>query len=526
MRPAIALCLLSGPAFALDFFVSPEGNDNFIGTTADRPLASLAVARDRVRASGRVGKEQVNVWLEDGVYRLDETWVLRAEDGGENGFPVAYRARHRGQAVLTGERLPCLVSFEGGPGGPVAWLRLEGLTLRRSAPPVGTPEEPLLRSGVKFRRSAALRFTGAEDCVVEDCTFEQLEGNAVLATGHNRRLILRGAHLRDISGYGLCFVGETKAVRQPLFQPNATPDYRRLDRTPGPASTDYPQDCVVEDCLIQGCGRREPAGGVLLAMSAAITLRQLTIAGCTGPGILLCDGAWGGHLVEGCDVQDASGVPDGSTGLLALGRDRYWDADRSVVEREVAAAPGLPRLDAERPTTIRFSRWRSERGPDLTLGEGTTGYLLDHNVFLRGGVRLEQGYERHLENNVFINGGLRLHAGFDRSGDVFRRNLVDGMTTATAMDRPWGERFDENLYRSPAQLKAAQAGGRERHSLAGPPGYLDPGRGDFRVGADSPALRVGFENFPMAAFGVRSDHLRRLADQPRIDLPAPAQAGR
>jgi hypothetical protein len=152
--------------------------------------------------------------------------------------------------------------------------------------------------------------------------------------------------------------------------------------------------------------------------------------------------------------------------------------------------------------------------------------LLDHNVFLRGGVRLEQGYERHLENNVFINGGLRLHAGFDRSGDVFRRNLVDGMTTATAMDRPWGERFDENLYRSPAQLKAAQAGGRERHSLAGPPGYLDPGRGDFRVGADSPALRVGFENFPMAAFGVRSDHLRRLADQPRIDLPAPAQAGR
>jgi hypothetical protein len=526
MRLAFALCLLSGQSLALDFYISPEGNDNFIGTTPDRPLASLAVARDRVRASGRVGKELVNVWLEDGVYRLDEPWVLRSEDGGENGFPVAYRARHRGQAVLTGETLECLVSFEGSRANPVAWLRLEGLALRHSVAPTRTSEEPLLRSGARFRRTAALRFLGAEDCVVEDCAFEQLGGNALLASGYNRRLTIRGAHVRETAGHGLCFVGETKAVRQPLFQRDAIQDYRHMDRTPGPATPDYPADCVVEDTLIQGCGRAERASGVLLAMSAAITLRQLSVEGCSGPAIFLNDGTWGGHLIEGCEIHDDASGPGAATGLLALGRDRYWDADRAIVEREVAAAPRCPRLDAERATTIRLCRFRSERGADLTLGEGTVAYEIDRNVFLRGGLRLEPGYERRIQNNVFVLGGLQVRGGFERCEDSFRRNLVDGTTTVESTDRPRGDNFDLNLYRSPAQLRAAQVGGREKRSRASPPGYLAPALGDFRVAPGSPALGLGFENFPMDAFGVRSAWLRRLATPARIDPPAPAQAGR
>lgn len=525
MRLTLALALLTGRAFALDFFVSPEGNDNFIGTE-DRPLASLAVARDRVRASGRVGKEQVNVWLEDGVYRLDETWVLRPQDGGENGFPITYRARHRGQAVVTGGNLARLVSFEGSSDQPVAWLRLEGLVFRDNSPSAGGLPEPLLRSGLNFRREAAVRFVGAEDCLLSECAFEQLGGNAILISGYNRRLTVRGSLIKGVAGHGLSFVGETKAVRQPLFKPDATPDYAHQDRTEGPAGPDYPADCVAEDLLIQGCGRAERAGGILLAMSAVITLRHLTIEGCAGPAITVNDGTWGGHLIEGCDVRDASTAPGESTALLALGRDRYWDADRALVEREVAAAPGLPTLDARRPTEIRFCRWRSEQGRDLVLGEGTAAYLVHHNVFLRGGLRMDQGYERKVLNNVFINGGLHLRAWYGRSGDAFGRNLVDAFPVTEAMDRPWGEAFDRNLYRSSAQLQAAQGGGREKHSLAGPPGYLAPERGDFRVGPGSPASHLGFENFPMDAFGVRPEALRRLASPPRIDPPAPARTGR
>lgn len=524
MRLMLALALLAGPAWALDLFVSPVGNDNFIGTE-DRPLASLAVARDRVRASGRVGKEQVTVWLEDGVYRLEETLVLRPEDGGENGFPVSYQARHRGQAVVTGS-LARLVSFEGSSNQPVAWLRLEGLVFRDNASPVAGSSETLLRSGITIRREAAVRLVGAEDCVLADCVFEQLAGNALSISGYNRRIVMRGSRLTDISGHALSLVGESRAVRQPLFKREAIQDYAHLDRTEGPAGPDYPADCVLEDLLIQRAGLREKAGGVLLAMSAGITLRNLTIEGCSGPAIIVNDGTWGGHLIEGCDVRDAASGPGEPTGLLALGRDRYWDTDRSIVEREVGVAPGLPRLDARRPTEIRFSRWRSEHGRDLVLGEGSVAYLVHHNVFLRGGLRMEPGFERKIYNNVFINGGLNLQAGYERSEDAFTRNLVDAPLVAEAMDRPWGDHFDRNLYRSPAQLAIAQSGGRERRSLASPPGYLAPERGDFRVGPGSPAFRLGFENFPMDAFGVRSEQLRRLAGTPRLDPPAPARPGR
>jgi hypothetical protein len=525
MRLSIALGLVAVPAWALDLFVSPSGNDNFIGTE-DRPLASLAVARDRVRASGRVGKEQVTVWLEDGVHRLEETWVLRPEDGGENGYPISYRARHRGQAVLTGASLARLVSFEGSSDQPVAWLRLEGLVFRDNASPATGSSEPLLRSGISFRREAAVFFVGAEDCLLSECSFEQLGGNGILISGYNRRLTVRGSLIKGVAGRGLSFVGETKAVRQPLFKRDVTPDYAHQDRTEGPAGHDYPADCVAEDLLIQGCGGQERAGGVLLAMSAGITLRNLAIEGCSGPAITVSDGTWGGHLIEGCDIRDASSGPGEPTGLLALGRDRYWDADRSIVEREVAVAPGLPRLDARRPSEIRFSRWRSEHGHDLILGEGSVSYVVHHNVFLRGGLRMEPGFERKVLNNVFINGGLHLRSGYERSGDAFSRNLVDAPLVAEAMDRPWGDHFDRNLYRSPAQLAIAQSGGREKHSLASPPGYLAPERGDFRVGPGSPAFRLGFENFPMDAFGVRSEHLRRLAGPPRLDPPAPARPGR
>jgi len=51
---------------------------------------------------------------------------------------------------------------------------------------------------------------------------------------------------------------------------------------------------------------------------------------------------------------------------------------------------------------------------------------------------------------------------------------------------------------------------------------LNPAQGDFRVKADSPALKLGFENFPMNQFGVTDPVLKKLAESPKIDpWPAP-----
>ena len=58
--------------------------------------------------------------------------------------------------------------------------------------------------------------------------------------------------------------------------------------------------------------------------------------------------------------------------------------------------------------------------------------------------------------------------------------------------------------------------GTDPNSLVGDPQFVDVAHGDFRVKDNSPALRIGFKNFPMDEFGVVSDWLKQLVKQPEI----------
>ena len=50
----------------------------------------------------------------------------------------------------------------------------------------------------------------------------------------------------------------------------------------------------------------------------------------------------------------------------------------------------------------------------------------------------------------------------------------------------------------------------------GDPLFIDAAKGDFRVRDDSPALQLGFVNFPIDQFGVCSPRLKALARTPAI----------
>ena len=48
------------------------------------------------------------------------------------------------------------------------------------------------------------------------------------------------------------------------------------------------------------------------------------------------------------------------------------------------------------------------------------------------------------------------------------------------------------------------------------PLFVNPGQGDFRVRPESPAFKIGFRNFDMTDFGVKSEKLKKLARTPDI----------
>ncbi len=49
--------------------------------------------------------------------------------------------------------------------------------------------------------------------------------------------------------------------------------------------------------------------------------------------------------------------------------------------------------------------------------------------------------------------------------------------------------------------------------------FIDPAKGDYRVRADSPALQIGFKNFPMDRFGVQKAKLKAIARVPVFPVP-------
>jgi hypothetical protein len=137
---------------------------------------------------------------------------------------------------------------------------------------------------------------------------------------------------------------------------------------------------------------------------------------------------------------------------------------------------------------------------------------------------MREGYDRIASNNVIVNNSLHPHVWYPESGDVFKANIVFGayrpavMSRGIEADGKWGQQLDSNLFASNEDdMHRFLKKGCDSTSITGDPLFLDMKNGDYRVGENSPALLMGFTNFPMDEFGVVSAKLRKLAKKP--DLP-------
>jgi hypothetical protein len=94
--------LLSASAFAVDFYVSPDGNDANPGSS-EKPFKTLEAARDAVRRAK--GTEGATVILKAGRYFRTETFELDQRDSGTQTHPVIYRAQTKGSVFIDGGRV-------------------------------------------------------------------------------------------------------------------------------------------------------------------------------------------------------------------------------------------------------------------------------------------------------------------------------------------------------------------------------------------------------------------------------------
>ena len=415
-----------------------------------------------------------------------------------------------------------LIEVIGNSENPVKNVNIEGIRFEHAMRTFMEDYSKLLRSDWTIYRGGSILLSGTESITIKDCEFINLGGNVIFVNGYNRNTEIIGNHIHDCGATAISFVGDFTAVRSASYQYNEFVPIAEIDSIQGPANDLYPADCKVENNLIYKIGRIEKqVAGVQISMAMNIHVKNNSIYEVPRAGINVSEGTWGGHLIENNDVFNTVMETGDHGAFNSWGRDRFWHPNRKIIDSLVQANPQMPYWDAIHTTIIRNNRFRCDHGWDIDLDDGSSNYHIYNNLCLNGGLKLREGFDRVVENNIMVNNGFHPHVWFANSKDVFRNNIT--MTKHFPIRLTgWGKEVDYNLFPDAESLVLAQENNTDANSLYGNPMFVSPETGDFTVAENSPALQLGFKNFPMDNFGVQKAELKAIAKQPSIpELNAP-----
>lgn len=441
-------------------------------------------------------------------------WFADKEKGLLYYYPP--KGTNLSQTDITVSRLKNSIEIKGTEGLPLSGVEIKSIGFLHNERSFMDTKEPLLRSDWTIYRGGVIFMENTRNIKVTDCRFTDVGGNAIMLSGYNKNNTISGNHISGAGASGIAFVGETDAVRSPSFRYEDYVPYDKLDKIPGPKSNHYPQQCIAENNLIHDIGKIEKqATGIQIDIAANITVRHNSIYNTPRAGINIGDGAFGGHILEFNDVFNTV-LETGDHGAFnSWGRDRFWSPNRKYMDSITTAHPELILLDAQQTTIIRNNRFRCDHGWDVDLDDGSSNYHIYNNVMLNGGLKFREGFKRKAENNIMVNNSFHPHVWFKNSDDYFTHNIV--MTPYAPIGvNDWGKNIDYNLFPDAKALQAAQKRNTDQHSISGNPDFINPQIGDYRVKSNSPALRVGFKNFPMDQFGVQIPRLKQMAASPEL----------
>jgi len=371
--------------------------------------------------------------------------------------------------------------------------------------------EPLLKSDWAVVRMGALFIQDAENVTIKHCFFDQLGGNGIFMNGYNRNHRVYNNEFTDIGATCVQTVGLQSAVRAPSTWANTNTNLS--DTTVGPLTPDYPQNIVIENNLMRNFGVFEKqTSAVNISMSSKITVQHNKMTYCPRAAINICDGTWGGHEIAYNDADSCTRETGDHGPFNSWGRDRYWNTDNTT--KEMAA---LDAIDIIRIHNNRFKSVNKDGWPAIDLDDGSSYYWVYNNLCLQNGIKFREGFCRKGYNNIIVVGRQACHAWYGSCYDSIYHNIIvpsysfttDGNANAydiQAMTLSSGNKayIDYNLFwnnGNGVDYSATKNAGFDQHSQVADPKFTNAAAGDYTVATGSPALAMGFVNFPMDSFG-------------------------
>ncbi len=184
-------------ATAKDWYVASHADANGDGSRT-HPFASLTTARDSIRLwlAEHKTTEATNVWLLDGEYKLDDTFVLREQDSGTKEFPVTWQAAPGCKVQITGELESLLAIYD------TSHLHLHQIEFRGAkhlAVELAHCHDVTLNDCViSTIHDTGVHLFGGDHCQLNSVWFENIDRHAVRIEAGNRLTLDRADHkIRD-----------------------------------------------------------------------------------------------------------------------------------------------------------------------------------------------------------------------------------------------------------------------------------------------------------------------------------------
>lgn len=500
------------------------------------------------RIHGIGGKEDKASWFFiDNIFEeLDVTgeWFLDTKANLLYYYPTP--GIQLSEATFEVPVLKDLIQLKGTKESPVKHIQLKGFHFTQSTYTFMEKYEPVARGDWAIHRGGAVFMEGAENCLVADSSFEYLGGNGVFMSNYNRNNTVQACKFVHTGESAVCFVGSPSAVRFYQTWDDSEIDGKdwntmreNMDLEPGPKTPDYPKNCTVENSIMHDFGDvGKQVAGVYISMSHKINVAHNTIYNCPRAGICINDGTWGGHIIEHNDIWETVRETGEHGPFNSWGRERQWKGSRGTDEQFIKE---YTKLDAIDPVILRNNRIANYRKSisagnwTIDLDDGSSYFEIYNNLNLGSTIKLRDGMARKVYNNITVSAvPLGWHVWPKDSEDEIYQNIfvisgaVPGKESPTdnfirpvalPTETKWSTHYNNNLYwniNHPEDFlmtenknwETWQQEGYDLNSVVADPAFVDPINGNYKVGEESPALLLGFKNFPMDKFGHQMTRIK------------------
>lgn len=282
----------------------------------------------------------------------------------------------------------------------------------------------ITRSDWAIAENAAVYIRGTENISLKNCTFYEIGGNCIYFHNKNKNCCISNCDFTHCGASGVCIMGNQNSVRDLSTWKNHKA--KISDKKTGPIGDDFPCDITISDCYFYKLGEYEKqSAAVTMSVALGIKVLNSTIHQLPRAGINICDGSFGGHLIQGNLVFDTVKETGDHGPFNSWGRDRFW----SLGGFDTGGGNGEKKrqyvlLDAIETTVITHNMFVGTKGFGIDLDDGSSNYLITKNYCHGVGIKLREGFLRAIRNNFIVNAPLDLHCTFANNDDVIENNVV------------------------------------------------------------------------------------------------------